>query len=78
MKHYGVHQQQFAVGVNEVTRGLERMPPSISPGEQLGMNVDDGEARGGFFQVSCRVKLYSLGVCFLFVLLALNLCVFCS
>lgn len=40
-------KQQFAVGVNEVTRGLERMPLSR---EQFGTNVDDTESRCGYFQ----------------------------
>lgn len=43
-------KQQFAVGVNEVTRGLERTPPNITPDKQFGMNVDDSEARHGYFQ----------------------------
>ncbi|KAG6430640.1 hypothetical protein SASPL_108712 [Salvia splendens] len=36
-------KQQFAVGVNEVTRGLERMPPNRGDEKSLvGKNVDDG------------------------------------
>ncbi|KAG6427617.1 hypothetical protein SASPL_111863 [Salvia splendens] len=45
-------KQQFAVGVNEVTRGLERMPPNRGDEKSpVGKNVDDGEARCGYFQV---------------------------
>ncbi|XP_047962983.1 uncharacterized protein LOC125207617 [Salvia hispanica] len=41
-------KQQFAVGVNEVTRGLERMPPNR--GDEKSVD-DGGEARCGYFQV---------------------------
>lgn len=66
------------MGVNEVTRGLERMPPNISPDKQFGMNVDDSEARHGYFQVACYVKLYfvCVFVTYLLFILPLNLCVF--
>lgn len=59
----GFYQQQFAVGVNEVTRGLERMPPNRgdekSPVELVGKNFNDSEARCGYFQVGCCVHLTS-------------------
>ena len=40
------------MGVNEVTRGLERMPPNR--GDEKSVD-DGGEARCGYFQVGCSV-----------------------
>lgn len=54
--HFGIYQQHFAVGVNEVTRALERMPPNhgtkISSEEHFRTNVGDSEAPCVYLQVA--------------------------
>ncbi|KAL8462244.1 hypothetical protein ACS0TY_033336 [Phlomoides rotata] len=52
-------KQQFAVGVNEVTRTLERMPfyhGNNSSEEHFPVNRDDAKAPGVHLQVACCVN----------------------